>query len=64
MVVLDFRCQWSASEGAHLYQVVGEDAVSGSNPGSFGAIQAAAVPSVPTFETADPAFAAGLRFPM
>jgi hypothetical protein len=59
MVVVDLRCRWSASEGAHLYEVVGEDAVSGPNPGSFGAIQAAAVPSVPAFETADPAFAAG-----
>ena len=49
----------SAGQGADLDQVVGQDPVAGSSPGSFGAVQAGAVPSVAPFERADPAFVAG-----
>src|ERR1700677_242343 len=52
----------SAGQGADLDQVVGQDPVSGPGPGSFGAVQAGAVPSVLPFECADPAFAAGPPF--
>jgi len=49
----------SAGQDADLDQVVGQDPVPGPGPGSFGAVQAGAVPSVLAFECADPAFASG-----
>jgi hypothetical protein len=49
----------SAGQGADLDQVVGQDPVSGPGPGSFGAVQAGAVPPVLALESADPAFASG-----
>src|SRR5216683_5351696 len=51
--------RWSGGEHADLYQVVGEDSEPGPGPGSLGAVQAGAVPSVLPLEGADPAFAAG-----
>lgn len=38
---------------------MGQDAVSGPDPGSLGAVDAGAVPAVAAFEGADSAFAAG-----
>src|SRR5262245_17694323 len=52
----------SGGEGTDLDQVVGEDAVSGPDPGAFGAVDAGAVPAVAAFEVADAAFAAGSPF--
>lgn len=49
----------SCCEAADLDEVVGEDAVPGPDPGSFGAVDAGAVPTVVSFEGADAAFAAG-----
>src|SRR3954453_15770902 len=49
----------SGGEGADLGQVVGQDSLPGPGPGSFGAVQARAVPPVLPLEGADPAFAAG-----
>ena len=43
------RCR-SGGEGADLDQVVGQDAVSGPDPGAFGAVDAGAVPAVAAFE--------------
>ena len=53
------RAGRSGGERADLDQVVGQDPVPGPDPGSFGAVQAGAVPAVAAFEGADPAFAAG-----
>jgi hypothetical protein len=52
----------SAGQGADLDQVVGEDSVSGPDPGSFGGVDHGAVPSIAAFEGADPSFAAGTPF--
>jgi len=41
---------------------VGEDAVSGPDPGAFGAVDAGAVPAVAAFEVADAPFDAGPPF--
>ena len=49
----------SCGEGADLDEVVSEHAVSGPDPGAFGAVDAGAVPAVAAFEGADAAFAAG-----
>jgi len=49
--------------GGDFGQVVGSDSVSGPDPGAFGVVDHAAVPSVVAFEVADPAFAAGLNRP-
>src|SRR5690349_5583744 len=49
----------SRGEGADLDEVVGPDAVSGADPGTFGAVDAGAVPAVAPLERADPAFTAG-----
>jgi hypothetical protein len=38
---------------------VGQDRLAGPDPGSFGAIQAGAIPAVAAFEAADPTLAAG-----
>ena len=50
------------SEGADLDQVVGQNAVSGPDPGAFGAVDAGAVPAVAGFEVTDPSFAASAPF--
>src|SRR3954452_23426457 len=55
-------CPRSGCQDADLDQVVGQDAVSGPDPGSFGGVDAGAVPSVATFEGADPAFDPGAPF--
>ena len=49
----------SRGEGADLDQVVGEDAVPGPDSGSFGAVDAGAIPAVATLEGADAAFTSG-----
>src|SRR3954453_16044480 len=48
-----------AGQYSDLDQVVGQDPVSGPNPGSVELIEACAVPPVLSFEGADPGFAAG-----
>jgi hypothetical protein len=59
------RLPWLAAIGGlggqdgDLGQVVGQDSVSGPDPGAFGAVDHAAVPSVVAFKVTDPAFAAG-----
>jgi hypothetical protein len=48
--------------GADLDQVVGEDAVSGPDPYTLGAVDAGAVPAVAAFEVANAAFGPGAPF--
>src|SRR3954447_1212945 len=48
-----------AGQDRDLDQVVGQDPVSGPDPGSVELIEACAVPPVLSFEGADPGFAAG-----
>src|SRR4051812_30711811 len=48
-----------AGQGSDLDQVVGQDPVSGPDPGSVEVIEACAVPPVLPFEGADPGLAAG-----
>src|SRR4051795_9155137 len=48
-----------AGQGSDLDQVVGQDPVSGLDPGSVEVVEAGAVPPVLPFEGADPGFAAG-----
>jgi hypothetical protein len=55
------RCRLGG-EDADLDQVVGQDAVAGPDSGSFGAVDAGAVPAVATLEGADAAFAPGAPF--
>lgn len=55
------RCRLDG-ESADLDQVVGQDAVAGPDPGSFGAVDADAVPAVATLEGADAALAPGAPF--
>src|ERR1700746_1115287 len=52
----------SCGEGADLDQIVGQDPVSGPDPGAFGAVDAGAVPAVAAFEAADAAFGPGAPF--
>jgi hypothetical protein len=50
------RCR-SRGEGSDLDEVVGQDAMPGPDSGSFGAVDAGAIPAVAAFEGADAAFA-------
>ena len=50
---------WSAGQSSDLDQVVGEDPVSAPDCGSLPAVQAGAVPAVPSFEVADSSFRTG-----
>src|ERR1700756_5255025 len=52
----------SCGEGADLDQVVGEDSVSGPDPGAFEAVDAGQIPAISAFETADAAFRPGSPF--
>src|SRR5690349_14174292 len=51
-------CFGLCGEATDLDQVVGQDAVSGPDPGAFGGVDAAAVEAVAPLERADPAFTA------
>src|SRR4051794_24501982 len=55
-------CPRSAGQCRDLDQVVGEDAVSGPDPGPGEVVEAGAVPAVLPFEGADAGFAAGAPF--
>jgi hypothetical protein len=49
-------------QGADLDEVVGQNAMPCPDSGSFGAVDAGAVPAVSAFESADAAFASGSPF--
>src|SRR3954451_25372493 len=49
----------SAGQGGDLDEVVGEDGLSGPDPGPVEAVEAGAVPAVAAVEVADPALTAG-----
>src|SRR5215207_6890175 len=53
------RPPWSAGDCGDLDQVVGQDPVSGPDPGPVEVIEAGAVPPVLPFEGADPGLATG-----
>src|SRR5215217_6757217 len=57
--VLISRSPWSAGDCGDLDQVVGQDPVSGPDPGPVEVIEAGAVPAVLPFEGADPGLATG-----
>src|SRR4051794_911741 len=56
------RAGLSGGQGGDLGEVVGQDSVSGPDPGSFGGVDHGAVPAVVAFEVTDPALAAGSPF--
>src|SRR5215213_8034707 len=57
--VLISRPPWSSGDCGDLDQVVGQDPVSGPDPGPVEVVEAGAVPAVLPFEGADPGLATG-----